>query len=81
MSVYRSRALMDGRVVSILPTWSDGAMVRAAAARAGRTDITVQDGEWHGAMPGLSEADAPQPTHQSYADVIADGLLGGADAG
>lgn len=57
--VTRSRVLTPRReILAVLPTWSDGAVVRQA-----RPDLLVQDGEWLGA----SVRNAPDPTHASGA--------------
>jgi hypothetical protein len=66
-SAYRSRVLVGGSVVSILPTWSDGAGVRDRASAASRNDIVVQDGEWHFA----DAASAPEATHRNYVEICA----------
>lgn len=56
--VTRSRVLdATGTVLAVLPTWSDGAIVRAA-----RPELTVQDGEWLGRLTSV-----PEPTHPSAA--------------
>jgi hypothetical protein len=68
-SVYRSRVTIGGVVVAILPTWSDGALVWAALAH--REDVLVEDGEWHGCVPGHRLADAPEPTHRGAHDFLA----------
>ena len=69
-SVHRSWVSVNGDPFAVLPTWSDGAIVAEAAHRAGRADVTVQYGEWHGAIRGMAASDAPATTHTSYEAVV-----------
>lgn len=60
--VYRSRVLLRGEVIAVLPTWSHGALVRVL----GIPDVVVQDGQWI----GMSADDAPDVTHRSVRALV-----------